>query len=483
MSLLAAGLVACTGDSADLASLGAPARSDTAPAERPADWPDTRPARPQLPAGVACGWQVASDINLTNVLFPDEAAQYWVSVIPHLPGTRLRIDGRYGHMRYFSFNVYDPLIRPVDALADEALQPDDGRPHPFIDPTAPLGGGYTAYVEFGPKPDTPAPNTLYSGEIPTGSTSLPNPAGMAIFYRSYVPEEGFGFDGGVGLPHLTLETADGRTALLAFADCAEPLLPTAGGLLPDPGLNDLLLGLDLPDALLGAVNVPTAVLPPRSSVFYSLPTTLLQIVGNALGISLGESANGLPLTSGGGFGSNLHNAYISIGFSRYFGSAYVVRGRAPSWRGAPGVPWGTEQLRYWSICQNEFVTQRYVACAHDDQVALDDEGFFTVLVTDPAERPAWAVTENGITWLPWGPFPDGLIIYRHMLPDPDFAQAIQKVPQGTPPEELLGDYSPVGAYCDPAQLAQPAATPRSLFETCLDTTLQRGEQSGLLPPG
>jgi hypothetical protein len=30
---------------------------------------------------------------------------------------------------------------------------------------------------------------------------------------------------------------------------------------------------------------------------------------------------------------------------------------------------------------------------------------------------------------PWGPQTQGLLIYRHMLPDPSFAEAIQNVPQ------------------------------------------------------
>lgn len=449
-------------------------------AQRPPDLPDQRPERPQFPGGVGCGWLVASDINVTNIAFPDDSAKYWVAIVPHVPETRLRIDGRFGHMRYFSFNVYDPLIRPVDALADEELIPADSeQANPFVDERAPLGGSYTAYVEFGPKPETPAANTLYSGGVPTGDNVIPNPLGTAIMYRSYVPAEGIGFEGGVGLPVLTLETADGSQTLVSYADCAEPLLPTGGGVVPDPGLNDLLLTVDLPDALLGLVTIPTATMPPSTRVFYGLPTTVLQIMGNALGVPLGEEASGLPLSGGGGFLSNIHNDYATLGFARRFGSVYVVRARAPSWRGAAGVPWGREQMRYWSICQNEFLTQRFVDCARDEEVALDSQGFFTVMVTDPEDRPAWATTENGITWLPWGPFPDGLIIYRHMLPNPAFDPAIQNVPQGTEPETIMGDYTPIGAYCYEAQLSQAPASAAGLFESCLDATLDRGEQPGL----
>ncbi len=151
--------------------------------------------RLSAPAGLGCGWQFVSDINTTNVAFPDESAQYWVALIPQLPQTRLRIDGRFPAARYFSYNVYDPLLRPVDAVADSELQPN-------------ASGGYTDYVEFtGRMPDAPV-NTIYAGEMSLGDQTVPNPALTGIIYRVYVPEEGFDFDGGVGLPVLTLETAD-----------------------------------------------------------------------------------------------------------------------------------------------------------------------------------------------------------------------------------------------------------------------------------
>jgi hypothetical protein len=51
-----------------------------------------------------------------------------------------------------------------------------------------------------------------------------------------------------------------------------------------------------------------------------------------------------------------------------------------------------------------------------------------------------------VTWLPWGPQTQGLVIYRHMLPDPTFAQAIQNVPEPGAETDTLGDYYPRGEY-------------------------------------
>jgi hypothetical protein len=52
----------------------------------------------------------------------------------------------------------------------------------------------------------------------------------------------------------------------------------------------------------------------------------------------------------------------------------------------------------------------------------------------------------GVTWLAWGPQTQGLLIYRHMLPDPSFAPAIQNVPEPGAEAATMGDYYPSGEY-------------------------------------
>src|SRR3546814_19046217 len=80
---------------------------------------------------------------------------------------------------------------------------------------------------------------------------------------------------------------------------------------------------------------------------------------------------GTELLSGGGFLSNSDAAYSTSAFSRSDGNIFILRARAPSWRGAIGVPFGSEDMRYWSVCENEFATQRYVACSADEDTMID----------------------------------------------------------------------------------------------------------------
>jgi hypothetical protein len=431
------------------------------------------PDRPEYPLGLACGWQFVSDVDTANVAFPDESATYWVAVIPRLPGLRLRIDGRYPDARYFSYNAYDPLLRPVDAIADQELLPNAGSANPYAG-TGEAGGDYTAYVDFGAKPEMPAPNTIYAGEMDAGGQALPTPFVAAIIYRIYVADPQAGTDGGVGLPILTLETADGSTELAPYADCAEPLFPNVGGTLPALGLNELLLGTEPPEELLGALSFPTASYPPAVSKFHGLPNTVVRIVGNMLGMDLESMLGNLAFVgSGGGFLSNIHNAYVTTGFARNYGNLFVWRAKAPTFPGDPRRAGGREDLRYWSICQNEFVSQRFTACVADYQSHLDQDGYFTIVVSDPGDRPANAIAANGIDWLPWGPYTDGLLIYRHMLPAADFATAIQNIAPGQPVAEVMGDYTPQGAYCTRQTFEAAGPDPARIFAACLEETLGR----------
>lgn len=419
-----------------------------------------------MPMGLGCAWGVASDPDKINVAFPDSEAKYWVSMAPITPGTRLKIQGRYPDARYFSFNAYDLAQRPTDAIADFEISPNAGSTNPFRDEGQP-GGSYTAYLAYGESPsqnsEVPrAPNTFYSGQVAAGPAGLPNGGLVLFIYRVYVSKAGEFADGGVGLPTLVLETADGSRELGTLPNCAEPLVPNAGGALPSLGINERLLGLDYPDAL--KLDFPTAAYPPRTNKFYGLGEVGLQILNARTGLDLPASGN--VSVGEGGFLSNIHNAYTTSTFARRYGSLALVRAKAPTYKGQAGVAPGDENLRYWSLCGNEFATQRFTDCAADFQVPLDEDGYFTVVLSDPADRPANATAQNGFLWLPWGPYPDQVLIYRHMLENPTFAQAIQRVKKGTPLQEVMGEFTPKNTYCQPGVFAQ-SKRPGDVFAQCV----------------
>jgi hypothetical protein len=375
--------------------------------------------------GAGCSWPVKGNSDTVNIAFPDEAARYWLAVFAPAPGTRVKIEGRYSHARYFSFHSYDAAQRPVDSLADFEIDPGAGSQNRFRAPlTSGAGDAYTAYIEPGARPASPAPNTLYTG--------AGNPLG-AVIYRIYTADDPADEKGGVPLPQLTVETADGGQTLVGFQEC-DPAPLEAGG-----QVNDTLNATTFPNE----VPRPAPFLRSENPPFFDRAGGL---GSNAIPPAVQELMGPNEVA----FLSNRHVAYLRGVISRQFGDVAVMRAKAPSF---PDTRAGADvtmpaQLRYWSICMNEFATQRYVECLADEEAVLDEDGFFTIVMADPEDRPANATRENGINFLPWpGAYYDGFLLYRHMLPAPDFAAAVQRQAPGEPIVDQMGPYGPVARYC------------------------------------
>jgi len=402
-------------------------------------------ARADTPSGVdiTCELGLSKfDPDTVNVAFPDDSAEYFSGAYQAAPGTRIRIDGQYPHVRYTSYNVYDVLQRPLDALADIELAPDPGSLNPFAigaDRTSP-NRHYTAYINFGPIPSQRAANTLYTG---TGQNGLPNYAGTFI-YRIYIPDKGRDQFGDVGAPTLTLQAADGG-----------PAPPSACANFGRPGITGVNQGV----ASLNGFGSQGQTVFDRNPPVWRKFTNLFQAVADSLTDSnitdpLFELQRQLDLADRGGSGgflSNIHNAYLSANLSKAYGDVVVTRFRAPTFPNTrPGTsPMPGGQLRYWSLCENDPATQRFIQCTNDDRAVLGDNRLATYVVSTPGNRPANATAACAINWLPFGPNGWGVLIYRHMLPDPGFAQSIQRAKFGQE-GATMGDYFPVSRYVSTA---------------------------------
>jgi hypothetical protein len=377
------------------------------------------------------------DADTVNVLFPDSSAQYWSAQYTAVPGTRIRIDGIYPYARYTSWNVYDPILRPFAKKSDFELQPDPGSANPFLpgasrDTPIPQRH-YTAFITFSPT-DNPGPNTIYVDPAthPTGLFTL----------RVYVPDAGRDSTGGVGLPQVTWEPTSSTGPPPVQSPCQGIEKPTG------TTLTDLYASMDVP------VSGPPfpGHDPPLWHKFVNLCQSGADLLTDnpALAAALSGGSNPCTQFGSGGFLSNLDNAYVYAFTSRGYGPIVAFHGKAPTFAAtypdAPVMPTGV-QLRYWSFCQNDPFDQRYIACRRDDQVTVDSSGNYTIVVSQPADWPvsAKARCRRETTWIPWGPQPDGVVIYRHMLPDPSFTQAIQNVSHGSE-QQQMGPYYPSGHY-------------------------------------
>jgi hypothetical protein len=84
-------------------------------------------------------------------------------------------------------------------------------------------------------------------------------------------------------------------------------------------------------------------------------------------------------------------------------------------------------------------------CTHDEEVPLDVQGDYTLVISTAANRPSNTTAACGVIWLPAGPTAQTVVILRNMLPAPEFANAIQNATQGTE-LQTMGPSYPNGRY-------------------------------------
>jgi hypothetical protein len=369
-------------------------------------------------ADAACSWPAMFDADTTNIAFPDDNANYWLARYAATPATELVIRGTYSYARYFSFHIYDATQAPAGSLADHEIAPDLAGTNPFTTAGA-THGTYTVRIVHGDRPSIPAPNTIYTGVS----------ASELLIYRVYVGDDPASVEGSVPLPDISLRTADG--AIEVGLQRCEPLPPSTGD-----AVNEAIASSSMPDEVPRVLPYPPAESPPRFVKFWSTAHAFARRAPGSLKDQTPRN---------GGYLSNQHINYLYALFSRSGGELFVLRAKAPTTpdtRGGEDVT-SPRQLRYFSICQNETWSQRFVECLRDDELTVDDDGTFTVVISDPADRPA-----NAENWIPWGgAYYDGNVIYRHMLPDASFEHAIQRVPYDDDPALAMGAYFPRAAYC------------------------------------
>jgi hypothetical protein len=156
-----------------------------------------------------------------------------------------------------------------------------------------------------------------------------------------------------------------------------------------------------------------------------------------------------------GLYANPDNGYVAAVAEHEAGKVVVIRAKAPT---APDTEGGESpaaaghDMRYWSMCTNEYRKPYPVTdCTHDTQVPLDGDGWYTIVASTAVDRPTNATTAEGVAWLDWGSTThDMLLILRNMLPDAGFTEDVFDVAPGQPASSVMGDHTPLTATCDRA---------------------------------
>ena len=92
-------------------------------------------------------------------------------------------------------------------------------------------------------------------------------------------------------------------------------------------------------------------------------------------------------------------------------------------------------------------------CLFDEEVPVDEDGYFTIFISKLKDKPRNAIKECGYAWLPIADDGDGvfdedvaIIQFRHMLADNGFNNSIQSIENQADIKKVMKDYYPKSRY-------------------------------------
>jgi hypothetical protein len=401
------------------------------------------------PVTSTCAWPGAVNaITLNenpqlNVSNPDTAADYWAMAFAVQDGLRVTLSGQYPDSRYMSFAVYDEDgslftsngIR--SSLADDRIVPDPGSVNPWQQ-QAPPGGQFTVTLRTDVAPSQVNTLPLAPSGTAAGTTAV-------LYYRVYGLAHGT--PDHVSLPAITLTQHGVSRQLPACPASSQDQFPTSYCAIP----------------------WVRKEAPACQSSISSPPAT----AGKPVIVPFARQ----PIGAGGTPDDDI--AYLAAKVvPPHTDAVIVIRAKAPTTPlGAGPSPWpalGTD-LRYWSLCVD---LARFpipvvanplpggmvdYGCRFDHQVALDQDGYYSLVIGTEAQR---AAIERipGVTFLPLSavdPTQAYKLNLRYMLANPAFAEAVQDAPadgRSASAAAVMGAYYPRVAFCSLAALAASGPT-------------------------
>jgi hypothetical protein len=409
-----------------------------------------------LPGVRSCFWRYgpSSGDPYINIAYPDAATFYWGAVFSIPKGARLHLEGRYPYARYMSLISYDFKGAPLDAVADYLFQPVAGSINPFID-GADRTSKQRAYRIEVVNEERPTP--MRWGVHLKGETrdrihapQQVESTQQQLQYRIYARDKGTDETANGGLPEPVLTLIDGKVLrgpdVCAQLRAAQPLAADLGALaLPREALGKLMEQAKQKFGPPGpATNPPTWSKTSQETSRFAMYTGDFKVEPDVR-------------RRDGSFYANLDNQYVRTMISRKFGEVWVMRAKAPTtpktYNG--DTRWSDAgELRYWSWCSNQgFGTARVNACVFDEEVPVDAQGFYTLVMSRAADRPRNAIAECGVAWLPMADVGDGtgepdlsILLMRQMLGAGQFKNALHGILKQDDIESGMGPYFPRGRY-------------------------------------
>lgn len=389
--------------------------------------------------------------------FPDPVVTYLLLPGMLVPfGTQVVVEGEFPHARFFNLQVtpsFDPRSYRYDGgigvgevpIVDADIDPLPGHVNPYrvgADRTATRRGyRVTFHTAIGdPVALNPAfrpPHFRGAGNERVGGGLLfQGPWGAVkgfghgrgvwtageIWGRYYLPDRARGALGGVPLPKVHYVAPDGRRWFLRvdwreFGEMANKTYPLAPTRPVEPSTRPRTLGVE-------------AYWTKQTGIFRALVTGIAQNTNWAgpayvRQLDRGVAGRGADLSPPNDYEQSATSAtyvdYLGRGMSLGAGKVAVLTGRLPTFPAteAGQATMTAAQMRYWSIVGYEvpedwaFFRAMFGADSrpgglavhhvYDEQVVLDRDRRYVIVLSRPQDRPRNARPQDGVTWVDWGP--------------------------------------------------------------------------------
>lgn len=419
-----------------------------------------------------CFWGVpAGPADGLNVLGPETNVTYWFDRFQLPAGASIQLRGEFPHARFMSLTSYGTVAgqqgTALGGLSDFEIDPDRDSVNPFRPgekrDTKQRSYTVTLSGQVDPGAGNRARNTFYVGQA--GRTEQTQT--VEIILRVYRADRGRGLAGTEHLPVPTVKLADGTT--LTGQEACDAVKAESGVEKPD----------------MSKIGVPTATYLQLLNLPGAKPThpALEQVVFrrsfngqySLMPYYLGTSEEGkianLPTDIRMGLYPTPANAYMATHADRTFGpnpnghNILVLHGKKPThpttFDGDKVNNSAGKQVSYWSLCNYGSSIARPAVgpvntdCLFDEEIPVDRNGYYTIVVSLAEDKPANARPECGVAWMDWTRRGDNItgghdrgiqLSIRQMLAAPSFAQGIDKVLTPGTEKAVMGDYYPVGTY-------------------------------------
>ena len=119
----------------------------------------------------------------------------------------------------------------------------------------------------------------------------------------------------------------------------------------------------------------------------------------------------------------------------------------------PDEPVSTQgkDIRGFTVTTYNFWAGICEAAVVDHEIAVDADGYYTLVVSKKEDRPANATPENGVTWLDWGDYLDGQLTYRLLLRRSETLTKLRKAVEEGEADPSIAAYVPRSKHVSRAE--------------------------------